>query len=185
MKSGFIAGKAEESWAGPGPPAAPLLQGAPSSASRPALPQRRPRSSAAAHPAWEGRGEIPQPLPRLGEHPARTPQSFPSPKAFQCGRAPGSRPPSHKALAPPHLRGSPQGSGINHPPLQSSPSAGDTESPNRGAGAADKPPPTPLPAAPALVRLSSAFPVAPTQTGASTGHCHIASSRTLLTGQLL
>lgn len=175
MKSGFIAGKAEESGARPSLHVALLLQAwsrAPSSASRPALPPALAQLLSYPSPTLAGvMWGYPSLSPAWGasQPPAHMPQSsFPSPKASQHGRAPGSRPSLHKALIP-QPKGSVLGSCINHPPVQLGscinhpPVSPDTESPNKGAGAAT----SPLP-----VRLSfSAFPVAPTQTGPSAGHC--------------
>lgn len=109
---------------------APLDLLSPGTGPAPQLPLTHPGrgrwgDTAASSPAWGA-----------SQAPAHTPWSFsPSPKASQRGRALGSHPSLHKALAP-QLKGSLRGSCINHPPLQSSPTMGDMESPNRSAGAA-------------------------------------------------
>lgn len=78
---------------------------------------------------------LPQPRPgSAARHPARghpTQSSFPSPKASSMAGHLGPIPPC--TSRPPQL---PQGSCVNHPPLQSSHDAAGMENQNRGVGAA-------------------------------------------------
>lgn len=78
-------------------------------------------------------------FPSLGSMPAPCPHApvlFPLPKGLPVWQ--GTRFPSllTQGTRPSRLKGSLQGSCVDHPPLQSNPNTGDMESPNRGAEAA-------------------------------------------------